>query len=110
MKKIVTSKLVLAILVIAISFSLVGCAPTEAEKAADACLRGNEAACKYHAALLKFEAEEAAFKEAEKAFEKAEAAKDQAKKAYEASLKPSPTVTPTVTEKPLFSPDRDPTK
>jgi len=105
MKKIVTSRWVLALLVIAISTSLVGCGPTESQKAADECLRGNQKACEYHAALIEFEAAEAVFKEAERAKEVAEKEKNSAKKAYEASLKtpkPSPTVEPTATEENPF--------
>lgn len=69
----------LAIIVI-VSLFLTGCGavgPTEAQVAADLCLRGNQAACNFHTALVEFE----------KATENLSAARE----AYNASIKtPTP--------------------
>jgi hypothetical protein len=52
-KKIIIAFVLLAILLT----TLTGCGagPTEAQQAADLCMRGNNAACDYHAALLQME-------------------------------------------------------
>jgi len=81
--------ILLATIMVAAAMLLSACGggdASETQVAADLCLRGNEAACRYHAALVEFE--------------RAEQELALSKEAYEASLlPPKESVTPTPEEK-----------